>query len=608
MTIWNSYLRDSFLSGMKIPVLECVLQWLDLDAHLRLREASIFLRDEVPRTTTSLVMPGSNLPHIFPLNQEGVLHSSPIRHFAVDFAEEGRGPYWWAWQAEPQGSIDEASEEHDILSGGRVEYDRRSILRETLSCILKDYRPVEFRLLNINHGRQLSDALSALEEQPGSIGESLCILEVSLDPGGPRPYQDSSSHEDCMRRLGSLLTRDVLWRDSGPSWRFLQELRLSCSMEEGDLEALVGALSNSRALYKLSVLVLEGHPHRAKTTNLLALAKALSSQPRVSSGLSSGSSRPNRSREPHSQPARLITLQLRHFQVVGQTGLETLGCSLSDGDRFPHLATLALDNCHLDDDQTKTLTTALLGMASSCRNVQEGMTGVTERDHNEVWVGNRGLNGEGERSVKASYPRVCRLSSLSLRSNYGLSCKGLSALAGAMTIALQPAVCLASSPFFGLESLDLSFSGWWRANLYQGSGGGVIEGDAVVAETEPLTPLFHALGAGCCPSLRFLGLGGCYFGDTETLDLAVALETGLRCLKLVDISRNLFSEVGVSRLAQVMQSDIPQGLTLRVLDSQEPPPRELHSGMRNLSGGLFQSLPLSRWMEYQDCMIRKTTV
>ncbi|CAN0058199.1 unnamed protein product, partial [Discosporangium mesarthrocarpum] len=633
-----------------------VLQWLDLASHLRLRESSVYFKDEVPRLTTTLVIPGV---HGAVRYHSGVFRFSPIRHLTLDFAQDGtrwgtRGPSTWFLRANDDDE-DGGGESREGTSR-RHDYRRPSDLHETLGCALRQYRPLDLRVLNMTHGRQFSDALSALEEQPGYVSENLCELDLRMAVGGPRPDQEAGIHAACMRRLGDLLSRRSLSGGVGggsPSWRHLQKLRLSCDLGNGDLELLAEALTRSRALYKLSVLILEGHPHRAKCTDLITLAEALSpgsssartantttsanantSDPtgRSSSVLGNASvvgsaSDSNNSAgvtgrgancveslaattatastiatsgtSPIPYPALLTTLQLRHFRVVGSAGLTALGAALADGVRFPRFKDLSLDDCQLSDDQAKALAKVLPGMMT----------------------GGKGKGG-------------WRLRNLSLRSNYALSREGIQALTRALGGSPDPspdpgAVAQVPCsypphhhcPGAALESLDFSFSCWW---LRQPTWVGLRrkqDDEEGGSSGPPLTLLLRALGEGCCPRLRSLGLAGCYFGDGEAVELASALgQEGLGGLRWLDVSGNLFGEIGVNHLSRALEEVPKRLLTMQVLGRQEPKPRELCTRGwlgtgRCGRGSVVENGPgeglhdvLARWLRYQELMLRTVVI
>lgn len=50
-------------------------------------------------------------------------------------------------------------------------------------------------------GGEFSAALLALEESIETVRRDLCVLQLGLATGGPRPYQDPRFHHWCMLRL-----------------------------------------------------------------------------------------------------------------------------------------------------------------------------------------------------------------------------------------------------------------------------------------------------------------------------------------------------------------------------------------------------------------------
>lgn len=287
----------------------------------------------------------------------------------------------------------------------------------------------------------------------------------------------------------------------------------------------------------LEVLVLEGHPFRAPRTTLITLAAALLSVSEIV---------PHR---PH-----LRTLELRHFNVEGVEGLSALGGALS-AERFPHLSSVAFDSCRLNDEQVSALASTVPGMSRGLRSLS--------------------LNGNYALSADGVLVLVCALqSAASAGRGHGGDLVSTLTNAGSITgkatststpaestpshLVRAPAWSVASPvipscppSLVMLEVLDLSYSCWWRRPVSKASsvvpsidpiGKKVLSaGKAAIA---PLTHLLKALGdKGFLPHLKTLNLCGCYFGNEETEDLAVALESGCRSMRLVDVTGNLFSEV-----------------------------------------------------------------
>lgn len=256
--------------------IQYILQWLDLPSHLRLREASLFYRDDVPRQTTTLVARGCDSAqrcHDKIFTPERTL----IHSITVNLAP--RPP--------------SSSFSFPCSSSSCGGYPRLDIsARHTLTLLVREHGPAEFKVNNIERGGDFSGALLALEDNIDSARRNLCVLQLGLAIGAPRPYQDPRSHHWCMLRLrrvlggkadatpAALAGRKVekeladLTRALGAAvlhlvgpgfadkverpelsafgasnffqgkacWPRLRELRLSCGIMEGDLEGLSDCL------------------------------------------------------------------------------------------------------------------------------------------------------------------------------------------------------------------------------------------------------------------------------------------------------------------------------------------------------------------------------
>lgn len=308
----------------------------------------------------------------------------------------------------------------------------------------------------------------------------------------------------------------------------------------------------------LEVLAVEGHSYRAPKTDLTAFAKALRS---ASTGLSH---RP-----------RLTTLSLKHFKVEGVAGLAALGAALSE-DRFPRLSALSLDNCRLVDDHMRTLAAALPGMSRTLKTLSlrsnyalsaEGISALadvlqagwvsaepryprsdTSREGSDQCNDQRSDRADGAKTTAGNNTAVTGVSMYSSAAEVEAEAEAASTVptrapAWSVPVPVVPVSSEVSTsrlpapavprPLM-IESLDLSYSCWWRRPRR-----------TMDAENScsPLTSLLRALGEGACPRLKFLSLAGCYFGDTVVEQLVAALETGCRGLRVLDVTGNLFGKV-----------------------------------------------------------------
>lgn len=306
----------------------------------------------------------------------------------------------------------------------------------------------------------------------------------------------------------------------------------------------------------LEVLAVEGHSYRAPKTDLTAFAKALRS---ASVGLSH---RP-----------RLTTLSLKHFKVEGVAGLAALGAALSE-DRFPRLSALSLDNCRLVDDHMRTLAAALPGMSRTLKTLSlrsnyalsaEGISALAEvlqagwvsaepryprsdntREGSDQRNDQRSDRPGDAKATAGKNNAVARVSmSLSAAEAEAEAASTVPTRAPAWSVPVPVAPvsskvstsrlpARAVPPPLMIESLDLSYSCWWRRPRR------AMDADK---SCSPLTSLLRALGEGACPRLKFLSLAGCYFGDTVVEQLVAALETGCRGLRVLDVTGNLFGKV-----------------------------------------------------------------
>lgn len=302
----------------------------------------------------------------------------------------------------------------------------------------------------------------------------------------------------------------------------------------------------------LSSLVLEGHSFRAPLTDLTAFANAL----RLTS------------EDPSHRP-RLTTLCLKHFKVDGVIGLAALGKALS-ADRYPRLSTLAIDYCRLGDRQLQVLATALPGMSRTLKNLSlsgnyalsaEGISAlarVLRIDHapiadegeqkskseqlegghcNPIEPSSVGDVGHGVGKARARSSRATApAATIPIRAPAWSVPAMPSALPRAGTSEDPPsAPAPPVAPPLMIESLDLSYSCWWRRSRCRSFADKVAP--------PPLASFLRALGEGACPRLKKLSLAGCHFGDTVVERLVEALETGCQELRVLDITANLFGEV-----------------------------------------------------------------
>lgn len=210
------------------PVLEFylqhTLQWLDLGAHLCLRETCRLYRTEIPRHTRTLVLASSQSARRC---LQTVFCDSRVTGVTANLSGQAVSDYSCA----RKGNVERALEAEGVFA-----------------LLLKRYRPAEFRVNNMVSGAQFSEVLRALEENRFSARKCFRVLQLGLATGGPRPYQDPRSHQACMERLIRLLrgrgvaVGDQVQGGAAISWPRLRELRLSCGVVGGDLEGLAQCL------------------------------------------------------------------------------------------------------------------------------------------------------------------------------------------------------------------------------------------------------------------------------------------------------------------------------------------------------------------------------
>ncbi|CAN0110205.1 unnamed protein product [Ectocarpus fasciculatus] len=182
-------------------VVEHILQWLDLASHLRLREASTFDRDETPRRTTTLIARGSEQArrcqlHIFTPDKKTRLHS-----ITLDVTAPSSGSSSSSCGMAPTQHLSSFNTSFSSF----LDESSCATRRTSLPFLVREHRPAEIRFKNMVRGGEFSDALLSLELNISQVRESLCVLDVGLTAGGPRPYQDPRSHHWCMLRLRRLL-------------------------------------------------------------------------------------------------------------------------------------------------------------------------------------------------------------------------------------------------------------------------------------------------------------------------------------------------------------------------------------------------------------------
>lgn len=280
-----------------LHALQHIMRWLDLPAHLRLREVSTICRDEIPRRITTLVV--TNDCSLARRCHETVFlpAASPIRSITVDLGHKTRCV---AIETSLAASFS-SSGDGSIYYGGSASLEA-SATRD-LPLLVRGHQPTELKIVNMVCGGHFSGALFALEENLSTIRQNMRILQLGLATGGPRPYQDPRSHHWCVLRLVRLLggtmagacsrrwgegvgeglatlTRELgtsvwplngatfaeklerelnesrnvranasmsnLGGEIGPArnscWPRLRELRLSCGIMDGDLEGLAECL------------------------------------------------------------------------------------------------------------------------------------------------------------------------------------------------------------------------------------------------------------------------------------------------------------------------------------------------------------------------------
>lgn len=340
------------------------------------------------------------------------------------------------------------------------------------------------------------------------------------------------------------------------------------------------AFSNSK-MPALEVLSLEGHSFRAPPTDMVAFANALRSS---SMDL------------PYTH--QLTTLILKHFKVEGVAGLRALGSALTTH-RFPRLSTLALDNCRLVDDQMRVLAAALPAMSRELKTLSfrsnyalsaEGISALAEvlkpvpvstgrpelrhfqsdndgRDQDKC---STAIRNNGTAKAAASSSLFPSNTTATTAPFWSVSMPPLS------SSSCRPVPVISSEAYpcpcpLAIESLDLSYSCWWRRPRRDVSTAGATGADAGARGSFPLTGLLKALGEGACPRLRVLSLAGCYFGDKVVFQLVAALKIGCRALRVLDITGNLFGEVRyLSRCSNPGVVQLPTLFYLGSISSQSP--------------------------------------